>query len=690
VLSDASISAAVPAGFVSGKVTVTTTAGAAASLTTVLSLPLLSAFSPAQGVVGSTVDILGEGFSQATAVKLGAKATSFTISSDALIHAIVPAGVASGKWTVETPRGNRASATSFTVIVKPTVSSFTPGSSELPITLTVNGSNFIAVSAVKVGAVGVPFSVVNSKQLTATLALGTPSGKISVVNPAGTATSTGTFTAIVCADTDADGVCDRDDRCPGSDDHVDSDGDGTPDGCDACASAQNAGQSCGAGLVCDAGGACKEVECNDGTQGPGVLRGSVAIDCFDTAGDLAKLAGIWCVTGDVSVSSTQLTDLSALSGLVEVGGTLGVGTSLGAPTGCGSPGNSQLRSLHGLEGLRRVGGWLEVFDQSPESQIADLTRLSGLQRAGGLMLENLNLLSDLHGLEQLTRVESLYVESANQLVSLNGLQNLANVGDAHFVNNPLLAAPAALSKLTSLDSLEINQTGVASLHGLENLNAVRALTIRSAPNLTSLDALSSLRTVSYLSLGDLRITSLSAFSQVQGLVSLELYDLNVLTLDGINSTSDLSTLFIYRCPNLTSLAALGTPPITFAQLQSNNALLDCGTWAPTSNAWIGIADSPLLTSLSCLQGATTLARLTLEHLGVPDLHGLESLSQLQYLELRNNEALRSLHELSSLRQVDFADVEGNHNLSQCEIDWLGGQLGGPIGVNADNGPACTP
>ncbi len=44
----------------------------------------------------------------------------------------------------------------------------------------------------------------------------------------------GVFGQVFCNDADADSVCDRDDRCPGFDDAVDSDGDGLPDGCDAC------------------------------------------------------------------------------------------------------------------------------------------------------------------------------------------------------------------------------------------------------------------------------------------------------------------------------------------------------------------------------------------------------------------------------------------------------------------------
>lgn len=691
VLSDTSISAAVPAGFVSGKVTVTTPAGSAASSTAVLSLPLLSSFAPAQGLVGSSVDLVGEGFSQATAVKLGSKAASFEIASDTLIHALVPAGVSSGKFTVETPLGNRSSATSFAVILKPTVSSFTPASSELPITLTVNGSNFVGVSAVRVGAVGVPFSVVSTKQLTATLSLGTPSGKISVVNPAGTAISAATFVSIACSDVDADGVCDRDDICPGFDDRVDSDADATPDGCDACPSAASAGQSCGAGFLCDAAGACGEVECNESVQGPGVLRGNVSIDSIDTAGDLARLAGIWCVTGDVTVSRTELTDLSALSSLVEVGGNLGIGTYPADCSGCGLLGNGQLRSLHGLEQLRRVGRWLEVLDQAPDPGVTDLTGLSGLRQAGGLMIVSPVQLVDLHGLERLTRLDSLYVENAGQLTSLNGLQNLSSVGDVRLVGDPLLTDLTPLSKLTSLVSLQIIQTGITSLHGLEDLSALSYLTLASNPNLANLDALSNLRALTMLSLGDLPIASLSVFSQARGISALGLYGLNnVTTLDGVTIEGAWNELSISRLPQLTSLSALGSPSIAYVQLNDNVALQDCGTWAPAPGAWVTISQSPALTSLECLQGATSVQRLTLEALGVVNLHGLENLTDVQVLALYQNPALSSLHELSSLTEVYWPSIRGNSSLSQCEIDWLGTQLGFYISDNFDNGPACEP
>jgi len=59
----------------------------------------------------------------------------------------------------------------------------------------------------------------------------------------------GTVTVGVCADADADGVCDANDVCPGADDNLDTDSDGLPDGCDSCAAGAASGDANGDGRV---------------------------------------------------------------------------------------------------------------------------------------------------------------------------------------------------------------------------------------------------------------------------------------------------------------------------------------------------------------------------------------------------------------------------------------------------------
>lgn len=722
VLSDSSISAAVPGGFVSGKVTVVTPGGNAVSTTNVVSLPLLSSFSPTAGVVGASVDITGEGFANASAVKLGTKAASFSIVSDTQIRAIVPVGAVSGKLTVETPKGNRTSSGTFTVIKLPVVSSFTPAKSELPITLTVNGQNFISVSSVKVGAVGVPFHLVNTKQLTADVPLGTPSGKVSVVNPAGVGTSAATFVAVLCADADADSVCDRDDRCPGFDDRIDTDRDGLADGCDVCPSASTAGQSCGAGLICDGAGACNELECNASSSGPGVLQGNLVVDATDTASDLAQLAGKWCVTGDLTINRTGLANLDGLSGVVEVGGNLGIGASV---PGCSYPcayGNGALTSLHGLEHLRRVGGTLTLQEQPGDAGLTDLLGLSGLKHLGSLRIDSALVLQDLHGLEGLTSIGDLSVQSADRLSSLSGLENL-----------------------TSASNVGIYSTGVTSLHGLEHLASVQWLSLGNDASLTSLEPLSGLTSALAVDLSGLNISSLSGLQNLRDLRVLSLSEMGLTSLDGLGTLADGARVRIVTCPALTSLAGLGTGTVSALSVEANDSLLDCGNVVPTADADIEISNSFFLQSLSCLRNATelgslmvnnpgvtnfeelasltrvqrdltlwgghatTLAALSnltsvyqlyLGNLDVQDLHGLENLSSAYVVYLRENHSLRSLHELTALHgnlgdplpdAVNYLGLEQNWNLSQCEIEWLVARLNNPtVSSNVGNGEACTP
>jgi hypothetical protein len=119
--SDTQIRVIVPAGAVSGKLSLTAAGGSSISEDTFSILtspapPVIDAFSPASGPAGTAVTIKGAGLGGATAVRFNAEpASSFTIDSDAQIRAIVPAGAVSGKVTVLTSNGTATSAASFVI-----------------------------------------------------------------------------------------------------------------------------------------------------------------------------------------------------------------------------------------------------------------------------------------------------------------------------------------------------------------------------------------------------------------------------------------------------------------------------------------------------------------------------------------------------------------------------------------------
>jgi len=68
------------------------------------------------GTVGGTVQILGQGFTGATAVTFnGVEATTFTVISDTFMTAVVPAGATTGSVVVTTPTGTLTSNVNFRV-----------------------------------------------------------------------------------------------------------------------------------------------------------------------------------------------------------------------------------------------------------------------------------------------------------------------------------------------------------------------------------------------------------------------------------------------------------------------------------------------------------------------------------------------------------------------------------------------
>ncbi len=112
------LTAKVPAGALTGAVTVTTGATTLTSPQTFKVKPKITSFSPPSGSIGTLVTIHGLGLIQATTVKFGTvKATTFTVVSDSEVTADVPSGLSPGAVTISitTPGGMANSPTKFTV-----------------------------------------------------------------------------------------------------------------------------------------------------------------------------------------------------------------------------------------------------------------------------------------------------------------------------------------------------------------------------------------------------------------------------------------------------------------------------------------------------------------------------------------------------------------------------------------------
>jgi len=213
--SDSQVTATVPSSATSGAITVTTAAGTAstASPFTVTSwqpptpaVPTITSFSPAGGAPGTAVTITGSGFTGASAVAFAGAPSTFTVSSDTLAVATVPAGAASGAITLTTPGGTASSSTAFTVsapstppppppATTPSIGSFTPTSGPVGSRVTVSGANFTGASAVSIAGAAASFTVDSDSQITLTVPAGAANGPVTVTTPAGSGTSARRFRA---------------------------------------------------------------------------------------------------------------------------------------------------------------------------------------------------------------------------------------------------------------------------------------------------------------------------------------------------------------------------------------------------------------------------------------------------------------------------------------------------------------
>lgn len=198
VLSDSQLRVTVPAGATDGPFEVVNIAGSAQSanrFVVAFDPPVITSFTPLQGIAGATVTINGQNFIGVSAVQFNGVAAAFTVLSGTQIRTAVPAGATSGPITVVTDNGAGSSSTAFTVIPPPTITGFNPTSQQRGRQVTILGANFTGVTSVRFGNGAATFTVVNAGQINATVPNAATFGPVTVTGPGGTASSTA-FTLI--------------------------------------------------------------------------------------------------------------------------------------------------------------------------------------------------------------------------------------------------------------------------------------------------------------------------------------------------------------------------------------------------------------------------------------------------------------------------------------------------------------
>jgi uncharacterized repeat protein (TIGR01451 family) len=244
--------------------------------------------------------------------------------------------------------------------------------------------------------------------------------------------------------------------------------------------------------------------------GCAAISGGVTISGADITNltGLSQLTFIGGFNGNFDIANNPLlTNLNGLENLTVAGYALTISNnaSLTSMEGLNAVtqafhldinNNPALLNMNGLGNLKWVGERVSIYGN------ASLTSLSGLNLEGvgfGIEISDNPSLTTLDGLESLTIDSALHIRNNPQLADISGLQNLVKVkGPLEFENNDALLNLSGLENLEAIGYLEITNNN--SLLNLEALGKVHkplgSLKIAGNNALTSLNGLRNIPSVS--------------------------------------------------------------------------------------------------------------------------------------------------------------------------------------------------
>lgn len=269
------------------------------------------------------------------------------------------------------------------------------------------------------------------------------------------------------------------------------------------------------------------------------------------------------VDGNIYITNSDLTDLSALSKLTSVSGDLVIGQA---------PSNTDNRKLIAqLAGFSLLGSTENIEPlEIPLGGNPNLTSLKGLEhleQVDSLEIEDNPKLKSIKALSALSSLRYLTIQNNRQLQSLDGLQTLAkNAKQAHTFylrNNPKITSISQLYGVESLRDLVIlDQPNLQSLAGLDKLKHISdRLLLEGNQQLKNLKGLGKLEHIG----GSLRLIENSSLTQIEDLSALKTVadgflqvenNRRLKSLSGLEQIKTIKEVYVEKNISLTSLNGL--------------------------------------------------------------------------------------------------------------------------------------
>ncbi len=365
------------------------------------------------------------------------------------------------------------------------------------------------------------------------------------------------------------------------------------------------------------------------------------------------------VSGNLTISGDDITNLDALATLQRVGGHLSIEV------------NVNLDNLDGLSALTWIEGILYI---RYDTILQNLNGLSALKHAGALyILENHNL-RNLDGFSSLTEVNDLIsiqyngglvgidglssLRSVNgelriannpELKSINGLVNLNAVGGLAIMNNPKLVNVKGLNSVVKVAdnlgnpgyfTIEGNDA-LINLQGFSALESTNYFNIVNNRQLSDLDDFVSLRAVSGIYITDNpKLSKINAFANIDSIAG-ELRIQNndkLINLNAFSSLQRVGSISIYENQSLASIDGL-------SNIQQVGAGLGSSIWISNNDALTHIDG---FSSVNKIGGPVAIKY----NPSLESVDGFSSVTQFNgHAEISNNDVLTSISGFNKLTQI---------------------------------------
>jgi hypothetical protein len=429
--------------------------------------------------------------------------------------------------------------------------------------------------------------------------------------------------------------------------------------------------------------------CENSTA-PKICNGDIALTSQADVNAFPTTRGCTTITGMLSISGNDITDLTPLSGIDSLGSLY-------------ITNNANLENLHGLEEIKVIGHTCPcifpglVLDNN--GKLSNIDGLSGLTSSAGLVkITNNPVLTNINGLSHLTvlgdgvdyAVQSIVIQNNPRLESLAGFSGISGtVGSIDISNNNALIDLKGLQHITSIAGYGLNITDNVLLSDIGALSKVTdvgaGIHISHNIGLQNLNGLRSLRRINIVRGGGvaLVVTGNPALGNVDSLSNLTEMRGPTMTIDFSNNGSlgrgcglfPLLNDYVQNCPDCQVTYNFSGSLVTKEEVLAGGP---CPSESAGCNNNIGLSSQADVDSFRSKYGCSVInGYLFIRGADITNLDSLADIRSIDNLFIDGNPVLENVDGLSHLTTIPgilsgnpFAGLRINDNPKLTNIDGL--------------------